>query len=202
MADMAGAIKALSVSGTFSLQTKTATPTKSSQNITYDAGYDGLEKVTINPIPNEYIQPSGTKSITSNGTYNAPDGVDGYNPVTVDVQPNLGTLNVTANGNYTPTETDGYSSVSVNVQPSLTTLSVTENGTYTASDSGVDGYSSVTVNVPIIGELPEELIHYTGDCSFKFAYGAWNWVIEKYNSLITFDNVENIRGLFYNNENI
>ena len=68
-ADMAGAIKALSVSGTFSLQTKTATPTKSSQNITYDTGYDGLEKVTINPIPNEYIQPSGTKSITSNGTY-------------------------------------------------------------------------------------------------------------------------------------
>lgn len=167
----------------------------------------GTEKITLDQMPIDIrsITTAGEiqeLNITSNGTYNAPDGVDGYNPVTVDVQPNLETLNVTANGNYAPTETDGYSSVSVNVQPSLTTLSVTENGTYTASDSGVDGYSSVTVNVPIIGELPEELIHYTGDCSFKFAYGAWNWVIEKYNSLITFDNVENIRGLFYNNENI
>ena len=167
----------------------------------------GTEKITLDQMPTEIrsITTAGEiqeLNITSNGTYNAPDGVDGYNPITVDVQPNLETLSVTANGNYTPTETDGYSSVSVNVQPSLTTLSVTENGTYTASDSGVDGYSSVTVDVPSSGELPDELVHYTGDCSYKFSYNSWNWVIEKYGSLITFDNVENIEGLFYMNKNI
>ena len=30
--------------------------------------YDGLSKVTVNPIPSQYIIPSGTKTITENGT--------------------------------------------------------------------------------------------------------------------------------------
>ena len=70
-AEMANAIKALSGSGAANptLQSKIVTPTKSSQEITYDTGYDGLEKVTVESIPDAYIQPSGTKSITSNGTY-------------------------------------------------------------------------------------------------------------------------------------
>ena len=57
-------------------------------------------------------------SITENGTYTAPSGVDGYSPVTVDVQPNLGTKNITQNGTYTASSDnlDGYSSVTVDVQ--------------------------------------------------------------------------------------
>ena len=61
-----------------------------------------------------------SKSITENGTYTAPSGVDGYSPITVNVpQP----------------------------QPVIESKSITENGTYTAP-SGVDGYSPITVNVP------------------------------------------------------
>lgn len=37
-----------------SLQTKTATPTESTQSISPDSGYDGLSSVTINPIPSNY----------------------------------------------------------------------------------------------------------------------------------------------------
>lgn len=63
---------------------------------------------TINPL-----------SVTENGTYAAPTGVDGYSPVVVNV----------------PTSAN------------LGTKTITENGTYNASDDSLDGYSSVTVNV-------------------------------------------------------
>lgn len=50
------------------LQAKTATPTTSQQTIQPDSGYDGLSRVTVNPIPSQYIVPSGNKAITQNGT--------------------------------------------------------------------------------------------------------------------------------------
>ena len=63
-------------------QNKTVTPTTSSQSVTADTGYTGLGTVTVNKIPDEYIIPTGTKEITSNGT-----GIDvtEYADVDVDV---------------------------------------------------------------------------------------------------------------------
>ena len=66
---------------------------------------------------------------------------------------NLESLEVTANGNYEPSEgVDGFSDVSVQVPervPVTESLSVTENGTY-EPDTGVDGYDRVVVGVPPI----------------------------------------------------
>lgn len=50
------------------LQTKSATPTTSAQDVEPDSGYDGLSKVTVGAIPSQYIVPAGKKTITENGT--------------------------------------------------------------------------------------------------------------------------------------
>ena len=82
----AGGVKtAGTASGQPSLQTKTVTPTNSQQTVTADNGYDGLSSVTVNAIPSQYIVPSGTKSITANGT-----GIDVTNYASVDVAVSTG----------------------------------------------------------------------------------------------------------------
>ena len=63
------------------LQAKSVVPTKSTQVIIPDSDYDGLSKVTVSAISSMYIQPSGTKSITSNGTHD----VKSYASVSVNV---------------------------------------------------------------------------------------------------------------------
>lgn len=52
---------------------KIVTPTKAVQEIVPSEGVDYLSKVTVGAIPNEYIVPSGTLEINSNGTYNCTD---------------------------------------------------------------------------------------------------------------------------------
>ena len=59
-------IKSVTVNPTPS-SAKTATPTKETQTVSPDSG-ELLSSVTVNPIPDEYIIPSGTKDITANGT--------------------------------------------------------------------------------------------------------------------------------------
>lgn len=94
---------------------------KITENGTYTAtdGVDGYSPVTVNvPIPDGYIQPSGTKTITENGSYDVTEKAS----VLVDVPERLPILQektVTENGEVTPDAGyDGLSKVIVNVESS------------------------------------------------------------------------------------
>ena len=65
-----GTVSGVAGGGSYNLQSKTATPTKKTQNITPDSGYYGLSDVTISPIPDAY---QNVSSVTAS----APDVLAG-----------------------------------------------------------------------------------------------------------------------------
>ena len=98
------------------LQDKRVTPTKEIQEVTPDADYEGLSKVTVEAIPEEYVVPSGSKTITTNDTH----PVAGLAEVEVAVPvPKIDKITslITKNGPYKASDfgLDGISSFSVNV---------------------------------------------------------------------------------------
>jgi len=98
-------------------QNKTVTPTTSQQTITADSGYTGLGTVTINRIPTNYIIPSGTLSVTSNGTKD----VTSYASINVNVPTGSSIINQDK------------------------TIEPSESEQYITADSGYTGLGMVTV---------------------------------------------------------
>ena len=100
------------------LQIKTVTPTAVTQRIKPDDAHDGFSEVIVGAIPKTYIIPTGTQSVTSNGTYD----IQGSASVKVDVHPSLQEVTITpdiAKKIVKPDEMyDGISQITVNAIPS------------------------------------------------------------------------------------
>ena len=94
------------------MQEKEAIPTKEQQEIVPDKNYDGLSKVIVDPIPDEYIIPNGELEINQNGIYDVSSKASAKVNVPEKV---LGTKTITKNGTYNATDDnlDGYSQVEV-----------------------------------------------------------------------------------------
>lgn len=94
------------------LQEKDVTPTKQDQEIVADSQYDGLSKVIVKPIPDEYIIPEGTIEINSNGIYDVSKEKEAAVNIPEKV---LGNKKITKNGIYKASDDnlDGYEEVEV-----------------------------------------------------------------------------------------
>ena len=93
-------------------QKKSVIPTKEIQEITPDEKYNGLSKVIVDKIPDEYIIPKGEINITENGEVNVADKETAIVNVP---EKKLGNKIIIKNGTYEAIDDnlDGYSQVKV-----------------------------------------------------------------------------------------
>lgn len=139
-------------------------------------------------------------TITSNGTYTAPAGIDGYNPVTSDVSPLLVPKVITANGTYLPPDNvDGFSSIYVNgipeTQIDAEKIEAVKNGTILTEKSISNGWNlsvriaelysqmpvfdkSTVTNKPYMAErqISERALFFVGSKNGEFKFATSNEV--------------------------
>ena len=98
-------------------------------------------------------------TVAANGIYTVPAGVDGYNPVKVEVEPLLVPKVITANGTYFPPENvDGFSSIYVNgipeTQINAERIEAVKNGTVLMEKSISNGWNLSVRMAELYSQMP------------------------------------------------
>lgn len=144
-----GTVSGVSGGGNYSLQSKTATPTKNQQSITPDQGYYGLSDVTVAPIPEAYQNVSSVNAAAGD-VLAGKVIVNATGQSVTGTMPNNGAVNKTLDattGNQTYTVPKGYHSGSGSVNIVLEQKSATPStSSQTISPTAGKVLSQVTVN--------------------------------------------------------
>lgn len=158
-----GTVSGVAGGGNYTLQSKTATPTKMQQSITPDGGYYGLSDVTVAAIPENYQDVSSVTAVAADVLANkvivTPDGT-----VTTGTMANNGTISKTLDTttkSYTIPQGfhSGKGSVSI----------VTEDKTITPTKSSqsVTPKSGNVLGTVTVEAIPEEYITTTDADALK-----------------------------------
>lgn len=153
-----GTVSGVSGGGSYTLQSKTVTPTKRQQNITPDSGYYGMSDVTVQPIPDNYQDVSSVNAsaadVLTGKIIVLADGT-----VTTGNMPNNGavskTLDVTTIEYVIP---KGFHSGSGKVQIVLEEKSVTP----TKSDQTITPTSGKVLSKVVVAAIPDNYIDTSG----------------------------------------
>ena len=148
-----GTVSGVSGGGSYNLQSKTATPTKSQQNITPDDGYFGLSDVTVNPIPDNFqdVSPvtAAAADVLANKVIVTADG-----NTTAGTMPNNGavskTIDATAN-NQSYTVPKGYHSGTGEVKIVLETKTATPS----KSEQNITPTSGKVLSKVTVAKIPD-----------------------------------------------
>lgn len=100
-----GTIRSITADLVVDLQTKTVTPSDTNITVTADSGYQGLSECIVTPPSAPYLIPTGTATITENGTVD----ISEYEYVSVTVVPAGITLQAKTATPSTAVQTISYS---------------------------------------------------------------------------------------------
>ena len=149
-----GVVKGVAGGGNYTLQTKTATPTKSQQNITSDEGYYGLSSVTVEAIPETY------QDVTS-VTATAPDVLTGKVIVTSTGEVTPGTMADNGAVSKTLDTTTKSYTIPVGYHNGKGTVSITtetKSATPTKSSQQIDATAGKVLSSVTVEAIPDEYI--------------------------------------------